>query len=86
MALSTAATARQVGRHPRPDRGPLLVAAAIAALPLTVLLALALSASGAPTEDMRHLFEHVVPGVLLNTVVLVFGVTLLAGLLGTALA
>ena len=86
MALSTAAAAREVRRHPRPDRGPLFVAAAIAALPLTVLLALALSATGAPTEDMRHLFEHVVPGVLLNTVVLVFGVTLLAGLLGTALA
>lgn len=67
-------------------RGPLLIAAAIAAMPATVLAALALGAFDAPAADMRHLFEHVVPGVLLNTVILVTGVTLLAGLLGTALA
>ena len=67
-------------------RGPLVIAAAIAALPVTVLIALAVGGLGAPADAMRHLFEHVVPGVLLNTVVLVFGVTLSAGLLGTALA
>ncbi|MFM7625106.1 MAG: ABC transporter permease, partial [Gammaproteobacteria bacterium] len=67
-------------------RGPLLIAAAVAALPITVLIALAVGALGAPADDMRHLLEHVVPGVLLNTVVLVVGVTLLAGILGTVLA
>ena len=67
-------------------RTPLLIAAAVAALPVTVLIALAVGAVAAPAADMRHLLEHVVPGVLLNTVVLVVGVTLLAGLLGTALA
>ncbi|MFM7707994.1 MAG: ABC transporter permease [Gammaproteobacteria bacterium] len=67
-------------------RGPLLIAAAVAALPITVLIALAVGALGAPADDMRHLLEHVVPGVLLNAVVLVVGVTLLAGILGTVLA
>ena len=67
-------------------RGPLLIAAAVAALPITMLIALAVGAIGAPAADMRHLLEHVVPGVLLNTVVLVIGVTLSAGILGTVLA
>ena len=67
-------------------RGPLLIAAAVAALPATVLAALFLGAFGAPGDDLRHLLEHVVPGVLVNTLVLVVGVTLLAGLLGAALA
>lgn len=51
-----------------------------------MLAALFLGAFGAPAADLRHLLEHVVPGVLVNTLVLVVGVTLLAGLIGTTLA
>lgn len=75
-----------MGARVHHGRGSLLTAAAIAALPITVLITLAWGAFGAPAADMQHLFDHVVPGVLLNTLVLVVGVTLLAGLLGTALA
>ena len=72
--------------HRGSGRAPLLIAAAVAALPLAVLASLVVGAFGAPAADMRHLFEHVVPGVLVNTLVLVVGVTALAGVIGTALA
>jgi iron(III) transport system permease protein len=72
--------------HRSSGRAPLLIAAAVAALPLAVLASLVAGAFGAPAADMRHLFEHVVPGVLANTLVLVVGVTVLAGVIGTALA
>jgi iron(III) transport system permease protein len=72
--------------HRGSGRAPLLIAAAVAALPLAVLASLIVGAFGAPAADMRHLFEHVVPGVLVNTLVLVVGVTALAGVIGTALA
>ena len=70
----------------REARGPLWIAATIAVVPIAVLASIALGAIEAPAADMRHLFEHVVPGVLLNTLVLVASVTVLAGVLGTALA
>ena len=85
-AATPASDGRAMGVRAHHGRGPLLTAAAIAALPITVLITLAWGAFGAPGADMQHLFDHVVPGVLLNTLVLVVGVTLLAGLLGTALA
>ena len=85
-AGTTAIDGRAMGARVHHGRGALSTAAAIAALPVTVLITLAWGAFGAPAADMQHLFDHVVPGVLLNTLVLVVGVTLLAGLLGTTLA
>ena len=85
-AATPAIDGRAMGARVYHGRGPLLTAAVVAALPVTVLITLAWGAFGAPAADMQHLFDHVVPGVLLNTLVLVVGVTLLAGLLGTALA
>ena len=85
-AAPAARDARLTRSGAQQGRGPLWVAAAVAALPATVLAALFVGAFGAPAADMRHLLEHVVPGVLVNTLVLVVGVTLLAGLIGTTLA
>ncbi len=67
-------------------RGSLWLAALIAALPATVLASLLFGAIGGDPAAISHLLAHVVPGVLVNTLVLVVGVVLLAGLLGTALA
>lgn len=67
-------------------RWPLWIAASVAALPGVVLVALALGALGGDPEAMSHLLTHVVPGVLTNTLVLVVGVAVVAGLLGTSLA
>lgn len=68
------------------ERWPLAVAGLVA-LPLVVVLgALAHGALGADPEIVSHLFLHVVPGVIVDTLVLVVGVSLVAGLLGTGLA
>ncbi|MCZ8129782.1 MAG: iron ABC transporter permease [Steroidobacteraceae bacterium] len=67
-------------------RWPLAVAALVA-LPLVLVLgALAQGAFGGDAEVVSHLFRHVVPGVVVDTLVLVAGVALVAGLLGTGLA
>src|SRR5512141_2341692 len=66
--------------------GPLLTAALVASPVAVVLAALAAGALRGGTGVLVHLGEHVLPGVLANTVVLVVGVTLVAAVLGTALA
>lgn len=72
--------------HVPARRGPLVAAAAIAAPVAIVLVTLALGALRGDTAALAHLAVHVLPDVLANTLVLVAGVALLAGLLGTSLA
>jgi iron(III) transport system permease protein len=83
--VSTVAAEVAPRRHAT-GRGALLTAALIALPVAVVLIALALGALRGDADALAHLAEHVLPGVLANTLVLVVGVAVLAGLLGTSLA
>ncbi len=83
MSTLAAASAPRVRAS---GRGALATAALIAAPVAIVLVALAAGALRGDTDALAHLAEHVLPGVLANTLVLVGGVAVLAGLLGTSLA
>jgi iron(III) transport system permease protein len=83
--LSTVA-AEVAPRGHASGRGALLTAALIALPVAVVLIALALGALRGDADALAHLAEHVLPGVLANTLVLVVGVAALAGLLGASLA
>jgi iron(III) transport system permease protein len=67
-------------------RSPLAVAALVATPVAVVLATLAYGAFAGDADALAHLARHVLPGVVANTVTLVLGVALLAGLLGTVLA
>src|SRR5215510_11174633 len=69
----------------RPWRGPL--AAFVLCLPALVPLIVIAGAVLSPHGDVwRHLARYVLPEVIGNTVVLVVGVAILAGIMGTGLA
>lgn len=72
----------------RPNiRSPKLALLAVLALPTLVpVVAVFGGAFNADPELLRHLHQYVLPRVALNTLYLVTGVTLLAGVLGTTLA
>lgn len=61
--------------------------AALIAIPVLLPLLVILGSLFTPESDIwRHLFEFVLPEVLINTAWLIAGVALVAGLLGTSLA
>jgi iron(III) transport system permease protein len=79
--------AAEVAPRPRSSGRGALLTAALIALPVAIVLgALAHGALRGDADALAHLAEHVLPGVLANTLVLVVGVAVLAGLLGTSLA
>jgi iron(III) transport system permease protein len=81
------AVAIPVAERARPPGRGALVTAALVALPVVVVLAaLAIGAVRGDPAALAHLVEHVLPGVLVDTLVLVVAVAALAGLLGTSLA
>lgn len=85
MSVLGTASAAVAGRNPS-ARGALLVAFALSLPALIPLIVVFTSLLTPEASIWTHLADHVLPRVLLNTLKLVLGVAVAAGILGTALA